>query len=127
MVRVSGDRVEKGTVAGEPVAGETVAGEAPLPLRIAHFLRIESYLDYAILSMWMGRRAEVVMGMAEASVRGPGPDGPDGPDEELLVELRGLIAEAREYHAADNFVAAMARMRVAEDLVALHTVRITGE
>ena len=122
MVRVSGEPIEKGTVAGEPVSRE-----ASLQLRVGHLLRIGSYLDYAILSMWMRRRAEVVMGMAEASVRGAGPGGPDGPDEELLVELRGLIGEAREYYAADNFLAAMARMRVAEDLVALHTIRITGE
>jgi hypothetical protein len=107
--------------------GEAVPTEVPLELRVGHLLRISSYLDYAILSMWTERRAQVVMGMAEASVRGAGPGGPEGPDEELLGQLRDLIAEAREYHAADDFPAAMARMRVAEDLVALRVIGLTGE
>lgn len=77
--------------------------------------------------MWAERRAEIAIGMAEASVRGAGPGGPEGPDEELLVRLRALIAEAREYYAADDFPAAMARMRVAENLVALRIIHITGE
>jgi len=120
-------------VRGEPVKSETVAGEytpekkAPLELRVGHLLRISSYLDYAMLSMWAQRRPQVVMGMAEASVRGVGPDGAEGPDEEILARLRNLIGEAREYHAADDFPAAMARMRVADDLVALHIVRLCGE
>jgi hypothetical protein len=121
VVPVSGEPVEK-----EPVAGSFISGEAPLQLRVGHLLRIESYLDYATLSMWTGRRAEVVMGMAEASVRGTGPGGENGPDEELLVVLRALIREAREYHALGDFPAAMARMRVASDLVSLHLVRLVG-
>ena len=96
-------------------------------LRVGHLLRISGYLEYAVLSMWRETRAEVVMGMAEASVRGPGPGGAGGPDEELLAKLRDLIGEAREHHASDDFPAAMARMRVAEDLVALRVVRIVGE
>jgi len=119
---VSSEPVKK-----EPVAGEPSVAKASLQLRVGHLLRIESYLDYAILSMWTRMRAEVVMGMAEASVRGEGPGGVGGPDEELLVELRALIREAREYHAAGDFPAAMARMRVAEDLAALHTIRIAEE
>ena len=103
-----------------------VPEEASLDLRIVHFMRIGGYLDYAILSMWAQRRAEVVMGMAEASVRGTGPGDSEGSDEELLIKLRDLIGEAREYYAED-FPAAMARMRVAEDLVALHIIRLTGE
>ena len=112
---------------------ETVAGEyapekkVPLALRVGYFLRISSYLDYAMLSMWTQRRAQVVMGMAEASVRGIGPGGAEGPDEEILARLRELIGEAREYHAADDFQAAMARMRVADDLAALHIIRLCGE
>ena len=97
-----------------PVTGDSVPDKASRALRAGHFLRIGSYLDYAILSMWAGRRPQVVMGMAEASVRGYGPGGASGP-------------EAREYHAAGDFPAAMARMRVAEDLVALYTIRISGE
>jgi hypothetical protein len=122
VVPVSSEPVKK-----EPVAGEPSVAKASLQLRVGHLLRIESYLDYAILSMWTRMRAEVVMGMAEASVRGEGPGGVGGPDEELLVELRALIREAREYHAAGDFPAAMARMRVAEDLAALHTIRIAEE
>ncbi len=111
----------------ELAKGETVPEEVPLELRVGHFLRISGYLEYAVLSMWTERRAQVVMGMAEASVRGAGPGGPKGPDEELLARLRDLIGEAREYHAAGDFPAAMARMRVAEDLVALHIIRLVGE
>jgi hypothetical protein len=119
-------------VKGEPVKGETVTGEyapekVPLELRVGYFLRISSYLDYAMLSMWVQRRAQVVMGMAEASVRGGGPGGAEGPDEEILARLRELIGEAREYHAADDFPAAMARMRVADDLAALHVICLCGE
>ncbi len=107
---------------------ETTAGEAGLDLRVGHLMRIGGYLDYAILSMWTGHgRADVIMGMAEASVRGDGPGGPEGPDRELLARLRVLIGEAREYYEAGDFPAAMARMRVAEDLTALHAIRLTGE
>src|SRR5215203_5927580 len=110
-----------------PVAGDSVPDKASQELRAGHFLRIGSYLDYAILSMWAGRRPQVVMGMAEASVRGYGPGGAGGPDEEILIMLRGLIGEAREYHAACNFPAAIAPMGVAEVLVALYTIRISGD
>jgi hypothetical protein len=106
---------------------EAVPGEVPLELRVGHLLRISGYLEIAVLSMWAQRRAEVMMGMAEASVRDVGPGGPEGPDEELLVKLRDLVGEAREYHATDDFPAAMARMRVAEDLVALRIIRLFGE
>ncbi len=103
------------------------AEEAPVDLRVGHFLRIGGYLDYAILAMWTQRRAEVTMGMAEASVRGYGPGGQEGPDEDLLLKLRDLIGEAREYHVSNDFSAAMARMRIAEDLVALHIIHLAGE
>src|SRR5215207_874934 len=67
--------------------------------------------------MWLGSpRAVVTMGMAEASVRG---EGPGGKDEDLLVRLRPLVEEACAYYADGNFPAAMARMRVAQDLVDL--------
>jgi hypothetical protein len=99
----------------------------PLNLRVGHLLRINGYLDMAILSMWaVHERAAVVMGMAEASVRGAGPGGEGGPDEEFLAKLRDLIGEAREHYAADDFPAAMARMRVADDLVALRIIRLAG-
>ena len=119
-------------MSGEPLKSESVTGDSvpekvSRELRVGHLLRIGTYLDYAILSMWAGRRPQVVMGMAEASVRGHGPGGADGPDEEILARLRELIGEAREYHEAGDFPAAMARMRVAEDLVALYTIRLFGE
>ncbi len=107
--------------------GKTVTREIPLELRVGHLLRVDGYLDIAILSMWGERRAGIALGMAEASVRGTGPGGPEGPEEELLARLRDLVGEAREYYARDDFPAAMARMRVAEDLVALHIIRLTGE
>jgi len=112
----------------EPVIGDSVPPKVPLKQRrVGHFLRISTYLETAILSMWAERSPEVMMGMAEASVRGTGPDGKGSPDEELLLKLRDLIGEARGYHASDDFPAAMARMRVAEDLVALYIVRLGRE
>lgn len=88
-------------------------------------MRISGYLDMAILSMWaVHERVAATMGMAEASVRGAGPGGEGGPDEEFLAKLRDLIGEAREYYAADDFQAAMARMRVAEDLISLRIIRL---
>jgi hypothetical protein len=104
--------------------GEAVPRNVLPELRVGHLLRISGYLEYAFHAMWAERRPQVVMGMAEASVRDTGPGGPEGPDEELLERLRNLIAEAREYHAADDFPAAMARMRVAEDLVALRIIEL---
>ncbi len=107
---------------------EMAGREAATDLRVGHLMRIGGYLDYAILSMWTAhQRADVIMGMAEASVRGAGPGGPEGPDEDLLARLRSLIGEARKYYEAGDFPAAMARMRVAEDLTALHAIRLTGE
>ena len=38
--------------------------------------------------------------------------------------LRALIEEARDYYDGDDFPAAMARMRVAQDLVDLRIVAI---
>ncbi len=119
-------------VTGEPLKGERGSGEyalekAPVELRVGHLLRINSYLDYAMLSMWAERRARVVMGMTEASVRGAGPGGTGGPDEEVLIRLRDLIGEALEYHEAGDFPAAMCRMRIAQDLVTLRIIRLSGE
>jgi len=88
-------------------------------------LRISGYLDMAILSMWTGNpRAKVLMGMALASMKGKGPG---GSDEDLLERLRNLVGEAIEYYSGDDFPAAMARMRVAHDLVALRIIRISDE
>jgi hypothetical protein len=110
-----------------PVERDAVPEEVSLELRVGHLLRIIGYLDTATLSMWAQRRAEIAMGMVAASVRGHGPGGPEGPDEELLAKLRDLIGEAREYHAAGDFPAAMARMRVAEDLISVRIIRFAGE
>ena len=99
----------------------------PLELRVGHLLRISGYLEMATLSMWAQRRAGIAMGMAEASVRGAGPGGAGGPEEEVLIRLRDLIGEAMEYHEAGDFPAAMCRMRVAQDLVTLRIIRLSGE
>ena len=103
-------------------------GAVSVPLRVGHLSRIDTYLDWAILSMWLGtKRAPIVIGMAEASMRGYGPGGPEGPDEELLVRLRALVGEAREHYVGGDFPAAMTRMRVAHDLVSMRVVRLSGE
>lgn len=103
-------------------------GAASLPLRVAYLSRIDTYLDWATLSMWLGTtRAPIVIGMAQASMRGDGPGGPEGPDEELLARLRSLVGEARGHYSSGDFPAAMARMRVAHDLVSLYVVRLSGE
>ena len=112
---------------GERGSGEYAPEEAPVELRVGHLLRINSYLDYAMLSMWAERRARVVMGMTEASVRGAGPGGPSGPDEKVLAKLRDLIGEALDYHEAGDFPAAMCRMRIAQDLVTLRIIHLSGE
>ena len=102
------------------------AGErADLALRTAHLLRINSYMDIAVLGMWtMSPRVDTLIGMVEASLRG---ESPGGKDEELLRKLRPLVREGRKYLAGGEFSVAMGRMRVAHDLVALHIIRLSGE
>ena len=97
--------------------------EATVGARVGHLLRITGYLEIAIIFMWIHNpRTLQTIGMVEASLRG---EGPDGRDEDLLERLRKLVEEARDYYAGDDFPAAMARMRVAEDLVALHIIRLS--
>ncbi len=97
---------------------------ATVGLRVGHLLRVSSYLEIAIVSMWMGgSRTDVTIGMVEASLRG---EAPGGKDEDLLERLRALLEEARGYHAGSDFPAAMARMRVAQDLLDLRIVALTG-
>ena len=97
---------------------------ATVDLRAGHLLRVSSYLEIAIVSMWMeGRRTDVTIGMVEASLRG---EAPGGKDEDLLERLRALVEEARSYHAGGDFPAAMARMRVAQDLVDLRIIALAG-
>ena len=94
-------------------------------MRTGHLLRVHGYLNMAILSMWMrSPRANVLMGMAEASARGKGPG---GSDEELLEKVRDLICESREYFSEDDFPPAIGRMRVAQDLTSLGIIRLAGE
>jgi len=102
------------------------AGEekATVGLRVGHLLRVSGYLEIAIISMWTGNlRTPVTMGMVQASIRG---GGPAGKDEDLLEGLRALVEEARDYHAGGDFPAAMARLRVAQDLLDLRIVALTG-
>jgi hypothetical protein len=93
-------------------------------LRTGHLLRVSSYLEIAIISMWTGHpRTDLTIGMVEASIRS---EGPGGRDEDLLKRLRPLVEEARDYAAGGDFPAAMARMRVAQDLLDLRIVALTG-
>lgn len=102
------------------------AGErADAAVRMAYLLRINSYMDIAILSMWtVNPRVDVMLGMAEASLRG---ESPGGRDDETLEKIRDLVREGREYLADGDFPVAMGRMRVAHDLLALHIIRLSGE
>ncbi len=98
--------------------------KATVELRVGHLLRVSSYLEIAVISMWTGSpRTVVTIGMVEASLRG---EGPGGKDEDLLERLRALVGEAGDYYAGDDFPAAMARMRVAQDLLDLRIVVLAG-
>lgn len=101
------------------------ANGADTALRVAHLLRIDGYLDMAMLAMWTAtERGPMILGMADASLRHPGPD---ARDEELLDLVRGLFGEAREYHSVQDFPAMMCRMRVAGDLLSLRIVELSSE
>jgi hypothetical protein len=101
-----------------------VGEKATVGARVGHLLRITGYLEIAIICMWTHNpRTLLTIGMVEASLRG---EGPGGKDEDLLERLRALVEEARDYFAGDDFPAAMARMRVAQDLVDLRIVAIGG-
>ena len=98
---------------------------ADAALRTAHLLRIDSYMDIAIIAMWTASpRVDIMLGMVEASVRGASPG---GEDDELLEKLRALVREGREYLAGGEFSVAMGRMRVAHDMLSLHIIRLSGE
>ena len=101
------------------------ANRADSALRTAHLLRIDSYLDIAILAMWTASpRVDTMLGMAEASLRG---GSPGGKDDKLIEKLRALVREGREYLAGGDFSVAMGRMRVAHDLLSLHIIRLSNE
>jgi hypothetical protein len=98
--------------------------KAAVGLRAGHLLRVSGYLEIAIISMWTGNpRTPVAMGMVQASIRG---EGPGGKDEDLLERLRVLVEEARDHYAGGDSPAAMARVRVAQDLLDLRIVALTG-
>lgn len=98
---------------------------ADTALRVAHLLRIDGYLDMSMLAMWTAtERGPMILGMADASLRHPGPD---TRDEELLKTVRALFEEAREYHASQDFPAMMCRMRVAGDLLSLRIVELSDD
>jgi len=103
---------------------ETGEERATVGLRVGHLLRVSSYLEIAIIAMWTANpRALLTIGMVEASIRGEGPGGKDG---DLLERIRALVEEARDYYVGDDFPAAMARMRVAQDLLDLRIVALAG-
>lgn len=96
-----------------------------MALRTGHLLRIQGYLNMAILSMWQASpRAPAIIGMAQASLKGKGPG---GHEEEALEALRDLVEEAAEYYEKGDFPSAMTRMRVANDLTSFHIVGLAGE
>jgi len=98
-----------------------VGGVGTGGLPVARLTRIESHLDWAVLAMWaLPDRADTMLGMAEASLRGAEGD-------EAVEALRALVGEARGHLAGGRFPAAMARMRVAQDLVSLAVVRAGAE
>lgn len=95
---------------------------ADLATRTAHLLRINSYMDIAIISMWTSNpRVDVMLGMVEGSLRG---DSPANADDGILAQLRDLVGEGRAYLAEGDLPAALARMRVAQDLAALYLIRL---
>lgn len=99
------------------------AGDAAL--RTAHLIRVDSYMDFAILAMWTANpRVDVMLGMLEASLRGKSPG---ARDEDLLEKLRVLVKEGREYLAEGDFFVAMGRMRTAHDLLSMHIIRLADE
>jgi hypothetical protein len=96
--------------------------KADARLRTAHLLRIDNYMDIAILAMWTASpRVDTMIGMAEASLRG---GSPGGEDDELLEQVRALVREGREYLAGGDFFVAMGRMRTAHDLLSLYIIRL---
>ena len=91
-------------------------------IRTSHLLRIHSYTDIAINAMWTNSpRVDVMLGMVVGSLRG---DSPANADDELLAQLRDLVGEGRAYLAAGDPPSAMARLRVAQDLMALYLIRL---
>lgn len=98
--------------------------KAAAEVRTGHLLRVGSYMDIAVISMWGGSpRVPVLLGMVAAGLRG---EGPGGGDEDLLARLRPIVEEARGFYDADDFPAAMSRMRVANDLLDLRIVALAG-
>ena len=94
-------------------------------MRTAHLIRIDSYMDFAILGMWTSNpRVDVMLGMLEASLRG---ESPGARDEDLLEKLRPLVKEGRRYLAEGDFFVAMGRMRTAHDLLSMHIIRLADE
>ncbi len=93
-----------------------------MALRTAHLIRVDSYMDYAILGMWTSNpRVDVLLGMLEASLRG---ESPGARDEDLLEQLRALVKEGRAYLAAGDIGVAMGRIRTAHDLLSVHIIRL---
>jgi hypothetical protein len=103
----------------------SVKTEVDTALRTAHLIRVDSYMDIAILAMWIASpRVDVMLGMVEASLRG---ESPGGKDDDLLAKLRPLVKEGREYLAGGDFFVAMGRMRTAHDLLSIHIIHLSDE
>ena len=96
---------------------------ADAALRTAHLLRIDGYMSIAINAMWTSSpRTDAMIGMVEASLRGKGPG---DKDDETLAKVRDLVGEGRAYLAGGETAVALGRMRVAQDLLTLHIIRLS--
>ncbi|MBX6762162.1 MAG: hypothetical protein K6T51_05580 [Rubrobacteraceae bacterium] len=94
-------------------------------VRVAHLLRVGGYLEGAIAALWMpNRRTESLLAMARASLN---EKSPGGKDEPFLEEVRALFEEAVSYRKKEDFAAAMARLRVAQDMISLRIIELCGE
>jgi hypothetical protein len=67
-------------------------------------------------------RTAHLLRMAEASLRG---SGPGGKDDETLAKVRDLVREGRAYLAGGETAVALGRMRVAQDILTLHIIRLS--
>lgn len=103
------------------IEGEVATRQA----RVSHLMRVSGNLSITIMALWGNSpRADAMLGMCEASLRW---SGPDDRDDEVLDDLRDLFTEACEYRDAGDFPAAMARLRVAYDMISLATIRAAGQ
>lgn len=105
--------------------GTEVEAKATNRLRTAHLLRLERYVNIAMIGMWMrNERSRKTIGMALACA---GERPPGGADEEMAACIRELLAEARDFYDKEAFAPTMTRLRVAADMCSLRVIELSGE